>query len=460
MRELSCFKAYDVRGRIPNELDEALAYQIGQAYAGLVQPRRVAVGRDIRHSSAPLAAALCSGLAESGVEVCDIGLCGTEGVYFATFAEGLDGGIMVTASHNPPDYNGMKFVREQARPISADTGLLQMRSSIEQQQLPRRAQSAAAVRPLAIEAPYIEHLLGYVNATALRPLKVVVNAGNGGAGLIIDQLEPHLPLQFIKIHHAPDGTFPHGVPNPMLEQNRRATTEAIQRSGADLGLAWDGDYDRCFFFDEQGGFIEGYYLVGLLAATFLRRHRGARIVHDPRLTWNTIDIVQQYGGLPVLCKSGHAFIKQKMREVDAVYGGEMSAHHYFRDFAYCDSGMIPWLLVLGIMSETGKTLSQLVGERQRLFPASGEINRPLAAGGGGNAASDMRALLDRVQHNYQARARRIDFTDGLSMEFDEWRFNLRGSNTEPLVRLNVEARGSLQLMQEKTAEVLGLMDGR
>jgi phosphomannomutase len=271
--------------------------------------------------------------------------------------------------------------------------------------------------------------------------------------LIIDQLESHLPVEFIKLAHQPDGSFPNGVPNPMLEENRASTIEAIRRSGADLGLAWDGDYDRCFFFDGEGRFIEGYYLVGLLAERFLRRHRGARIVHDPRLTWNTIDIVQQLGGQPVLCKSGHAFIKQKMREVDAVYGGEMSAHHYFRDFAYCDSGMIPWLLVLALMSESGKPLAELVGERQRLFPASGEINRTLGGGAG-----EVRAVLARVQCNYQARARAIDFTDGLSMEFERWRFNLRGSNTEPLVRLNVEARNDAGLMREKTAEVLRLLD--
>ena len=287
----------------------------------------------------------------------------------------------------------------------------------------------------------------------LKRLKVVVNAGNGGAGLIIDQLEPQLPFEFIKINHQPDGSFPHGVPNPMLEENRASTVEAIRRSKADVGLAWDGDYDRCFFFDEHGGFIEGYYVVGLLAEAFLRRHPGARIVHDPRLTWNTIDIVQQYGGQPVLCKSGHAFIKQRMREVDAVYGGEMSAHHYFRDFAYCDSGMIPWLLVLAVMSESGKTLSELVGERQRLYPASGEINRQI-----GEQMGDTRTVLARVQQNYQARAKSIDFTDGLSMEFERWRFNLRGSNTEPLVRLNVESRGNATLMHDKTAEILRLLD--
>jgi phosphomannomutase len=453
MVKLRCFKAYDIRGRIPDELNDTLAYQIGQAYAAFVKPKMVAVGRDIRESSVQLRDSLTRGLTDSGVDVADIGLCGTEGVYFATFAEELDGGIMVTASHNPPDYNGMKFVREESRPISADTGLADMQALIENAQLPGKAARSGQVSSLDTSGKYLRHLLGYVTADRLKRLKVVVNAGNGGAGLIIDQLEPHLPFEFIKINHQPDGSFPNGVPNPMLEENRASTIEAIRRSKADVGLAWDGDYDRCFFFDEHGGFIEGYYLVGLLAEGFLRRHRGARIVHDPRLTWNTIDIVQQYGGQPVLCKSGHAFIKQKMREVDAVYGGEMSAHHYFRDFAYCDSGMIPWLLVLGLMSESGKSLSELVGERQRLYPASGEINRKLS-----ERIGDTKAVLARVQQNYQARARLIDFTDGLSMEFERWRFNLRGSNTEPLVRLNVESRGDAALMRDKTEEILRLLD--
>ena len=453
MGKLRCFKAYDVRGRIPDELNDTLAYQIGQAYAAFVQPKMVAVGRDIRESSAQLRDALTRGLTDSGVDVADIGLCGTEGVYFATFAEELDGGIMVTASHNPPDYNGMKFVREQSRPISSDTGLAEMQALIEGARLPGKAARSGVISALDTSGKYLQHLLGYVSADTLKPLKVVVNAGNGGAGLIIDQLEPRLPFEFIKINHQPDGSFPNGVPNPMLEENRASTVDAIRRSKADVGLAWDGDYDRCFFFDEHGGFIEGYYLVGLLAEAFLRRHRGARIVHDPRLTWNTIEIVQQCGGQPVLCKSGHAFIKQKMREVDAVYGGEMSAHHYFRDFAYCDSGMIPWLLVLAVMSESGKSLSELVGERQRLYPASGEINRQIS-----ERIGDTKAVLARVQHNYQARAKSIDYTDGLSMEFERWRFNLRGSNTEPLVRLNVESRADAALMQDKTAEILRLLD--
>ena len=449
MTQLTCFKAYDIRGRIPSELNEDLAYRIGQSYAAFVRPKKVAVGRDIRATSATLSAALIRGLNDSGVNVADIGLCGTEGVYFATFAEALDGGIMVTASHNPPDYNGMKFVREGSRPISADTGLKEMQALIEEARLPPRAAQAGSTRALDINAKYLAHLLNYVQGATLRPLKVVVNAGNGGAGMVVDQLEPHLPFEFVKVHHEADSSFPNGVPNPMLEENRASTVEAIRRTGADIGLAWDGDFDRCFFFDEHGGFVEGYYLVGLLAEAFLKRFPGGRIVHDPRLTWNTIDIVRRCGGEAVMCRSGHAFIKQRMREVDAVYGGEMSAHHYFRDFAYCDSGMIPWLLVLAVMGESGKTLSELVGERQRLFPVSGEINRQI---------SDAPAVAKRVQQHYAAQALNIDFTDGLSMEFAQWRLNLRSSNTEPLVRLNVEARGSEALMREKTAEVLRLME--
>ena len=449
MTNLNSFKAYDIRGRIPDEINDSLAYDIGRAYAAFVKPRKVAVGYDIRLSSPQLAAALKRGLIDSGVDALDIGLWGTEGAYFATFSEKLDGGITVTASHNPPDYNGMKLVREHARPISADTGLLEMRALIESGQLPPKAAKPGTERSLDIRGKYLDHLLGYVNQAKLHKLKVVVNPGNGGAGVVVDLLEPHLPFEFVKVNHEPDGTFPNGVPNPMLEQNRAATADAVRQSGAAVGLAWDGDYDRCFFFDESGQFIDGYYLVGLLAEIFLKREPGARIVHDPRLTWNTIDIVHRYGGTPVLCKSGHAFIKQKMREVDAAYGGEMSAHHYFRKFSYCDSGMIPWLLVLQVICERGP-LSTLVGERMRLFPASGEIN--------GELKTDAKGILERIQKHYESRALSVDFTDGLSVEFPDWRFNLRGSNTEPLVRLNVEARGSETLMREKTAEVLQLLD--
>src|ERR1700704_6222036 len=451
MTNLNSFKAYDVRGRIPDEINESLAYDIGRAYCGLVQPRQVAVGYDIRLSSPQLAQALKRGLMDSGCDVLDIGLWGTEGSYFATFSEHLDGGIMVTASHNPPDYNGMKFVREGARPISADTGLQDMRRLIETGDLPPKAAKPGTERPLDIQAKYLEHLLSSVKGAPLPKLRVVVTPGKGGAGLIIDALEPQLPFEFVKVNHKPDGTFPNGVPNPMLEENRAATADVVRRAGADVGLAWDGDYDRCFFFDDTGLFIEGYYLVGLLAETFLKKEPGARIVHDPRLTWNTLDIVRRYGGTPVLCKSGHAFIKQKMREVDAAYGGEMGAHHYFRKFSYCDSGMIPWLLVLQVICERRLSLSELVGARMRLFPASGEINRQLK--------TDTKAILARVQKFYESRALSVDLTDGLSVEFPDWRFNLCCSNTDTLVRLNVESRANESLMQEKTRELLALLDG-
>ena len=297
---------------------------------------------------------------------------------------------------------------------------------------------------------YIDHLLSYIDVAALKPLKIVCNAGNGGAGLVIDQLESRLPFQFVKLFHDVDGTFPNGVPNPMLEQNRQPVTDAVRREHADFGIAWDGDFDRCFFFDETGAFIEGYYIVGLLASVFLAREPGARVVHDPRLTWNTLDMVEQSGGKAVLCKSGHAFIKQVMREVDAVYGGEMSAHHYFRDFAYCDSGMIPWLVLAQVLSQTGQSLSALVSERQRLFPVSGEINRRVP---------DAEQAIAAIERAYGPLAMRIDRTDGLSLEMPQWRLNVRSSNTEPLLRLNVESRADGALMEAKTQEILGLLAG-
>jgi phosphomannomutase len=449
MRKINSFKAYDVRGKVPEELDEDIAYRIGRAYAAFVEARTVAVGRDIRASSPVLTTALVSGLVDSGVDVIDIGVGGTELVYFATWSLKLDGGVMVTASHNPPNYNGMKLVRVGSRPISADTGLLDIRAAAERGEFPR-ATRRGTVRELDIKPDYIAHLLSYVDPEKLRPLTIVVNAGNGGAGPIIDLLEPHLPFRFVKLFHDPDGSFPNGVPNPMVEANRGVTIDKLLAVGADLGIAWDGDYDRCFFFDETGQFIEGYYIVGLLAETFLKKLARQKIVHDPRLTWNTLDIVKAAGGVAVKSKSGHAFIKQTMREADAVYGGEMSAHHYFRDFSYADSGMIPWLLITEIMSTRNASLGELVRERMALFPASGEINRKVA---------DAPALLVKVQSVYADRAIDIDHTDGLSMEFANWRFNLRASNTEPLLRLNVESRGDTALMQRRTAELLDLLGG-
>jgi phosphomannomutase len=447
LKSITCFKAYDLRGRIPDELNEDVAYRVARGYAQFLSPRRIVVGRDIRLSSAALTDAVCRGLTDSGVDVYDIGITGTEGVYFATFDGGYDGGIMITASHNPSDYNGMKFVRAQSRPISGDNGLVEIRGFAERAEFPAPPRPGVR-RATDIGAAYVAHLLSYVDPAKLKPLKIVVNAGNGGAGLVVDQLEPHLPLRFIKVHHEPDGHFPNGIPNPMLEENRAPTADAIRTHGADFGIAWDGDFDRCFLFDELGNFIEGYYIVGLLASVLLRGQPGGRVVHDPRLTWNTIEIVEAAGGQSVLSKSGHAFIKERMREVDGVYGGEMSAHHYFRRFAYCDSGMIPWLLVAQLLSETGKPLSALVGERMRRFPVSGELNYRVP---------DARAVIAACETRYAALALRLDRTDGISFEFDDWRFNLRTSNTEPLIRLNVEARGSEATLRVRTEELLDLL---
>jgi phosphomannomutase len=457
LKSITCFKAYDLRGRIPSELNDDVAYRVARGYAQFLESKRmgarrmgaprIVVGRDIRLSSAGLTDAVCRGLTDSGVDVYDIGVCGTEGVYFATFDGGYDGGIMITASHNPSDYNGMKFVREQSKPISGDNGLQEIRAHAERGGFTSPA-AAGVRRSIDTTQAYVAHLLSYVDVKKLKPLKIVVNAGNGGAGLIIDRLEPHLPFSFVKVHHEPDGRFPNGIPNPMLEENRSPTVEAIATHGADFGIAWDGDYDRCFFFDEHGAFIEGYYIVGLLATVLLRGTAGGKVVHDPRLTWNTIEVVKAGGGVSVLSKSGHAFIKQRMREVDGVYGGEMSAHHYFRRFAYCDSGMIPWLLVAQIVCESGLTLAQLVAERIALFPVSGELNYRVP---------DAKATIAAIEARYAPQAIAMDRTDGVSFEFADWRFNLRSSNTEPLIRLNVEARGSVSLLRAKTAELLAVL---
>ncbi|HLT14568.1 MAG TPA: phosphomannomutase [Marinobacter sp.] len=445
--DVSCFKAYDLRGRVPDQLNPELAERIGRSYVKLTNARRVAVGYDIRLSSPDIAAALSSGLMAAGANVYDIGLCGTEQVYFATSHYDLDGGIMVTASHNPRDHNGMKLVSRESRPISSDNGLNAIRDRVS---LPfEDAPVRGRMETLNVEPDYIQHLLGYVDGSALKPLKIVVNAGNGGAGLVVDSLARWLPFDFVRLHHEPDGHFPNGVPNPLLEENRAVTAEAVLREGADMGIAWDGDYDRCFFFDERGRFIEGYYIVGLLADQFLRKEGKGKVIHDPRLTWNTRDLVLAAGGTPIESKTGHAFIKQRMREEDALYGGEMSAHHYFRDFAYCDSGMIPWLLIAERLSQTGQTLSSLIDARIEAYPASGEINRTI---------DDPARLIDRIEGIYGADALSVSHVDGLSVEFENWRFNLRMSNTEPLVRLNVESRGDKALMREKTSELLDAID--
>ncbi|UJS25915.1 phosphomannomutase CpsG [Thiothrix winogradskyi] len=450
MQKLTCFKAYDIRGKLGDELNDDVAYRIGRAYGEFIGAgKQVVVGGDVRLTSETLKLALANGLQDAGVNVIDIGMTGTEEIYFATFHLGVDGGIEVTASHNPMDYNGMKLVREGSRPISGDTGLKDIQRMAEENNFPPVTQRGALTQQSCL-ADYVQHLLGYIDLKAIKPLKLVVNAGNGAAGHVVDALEAEcqrlqVPLTFIKVHNEPDGTFPHGIPNPLLPENRADTRDAVLAHNADMGIAWDGDFDRCFLFDETGEFIEGYYIVGLLAEAFLQQHQGAKIIHDPRLTWNTIDVVQAAGGVPIQSKTGHAFIKERMRLEDAIYGGEMSAHHYFRDFAYCDSGMIPWLLVAQLMSVKGQTLSTLVSERIGKFPCSGEINFHV---------SDVKACIAAVREHFAAlQPLVIDTTDGLSMEFAEWRFNLRGSNTEPVLRLNVESRQDMALVQEQVANI-------
>lgn len=447
---VTAFKAYDIRGRVPDELNEDIAYRIGRALVTELGAKSIVVGRDMRLESPMLAQALMRGITEGGADVIDIGLCGTEEIYFATSHEQAGGGVMVTASHNPKGYNGMKLVREASKPISGDSGLHAIRDRVATGDLGLAAPQLGVVKHKADKSAYIQHLLGYVDVAALKPLKILADPGNGAAGPVVEQLAKHLPFDWVFINPEPDGHFPNGVPNPLLPENRELTRKALLENRCDLALAWDGDFDRCFFFDADGRFIEGYYLVGLLAEMMLKRQPGAKIIHDPRLTWNTIDQVAQAGGVAIQSKTGHAFIKERMRTEDAIYGGEMSAHHYFRDFAYCDSGMIPWLLVTALMSETGKTLAQLVDERIAAFPCSGEINYRV---------DNIPAAIERVRAHFAAQLPAIDTTDGLSMEFADWRFNLRGSNTEPLLRLNVETRRDANALDQHVNKLEALIQG-
>lgn len=452
MPKLTCFKAYDIRGRLGEELNTDIAYRIGRAFAQLRQAKRVVVGGDVRLTSEALKAALSEGLMDAGCDVIDLGMVGTEEVYYATDYLHADGGIEVTASHNPMDYNGMKLVAAGAKPISSDSGLNDIKRLAEMNRF-NPILSRGQLKKQSNLIPYVKHLLTYIKADHIQPMKLVVNAGNGAAGHVIDCLEAQfselgIPITFVKIHHQPDGHFPNGIPNPLLPENRSDTAEAVIKHHADMGIAWDGDFDRCFLFDENGQFIEGYYIVGLLAEAFLQKEQGAKIIHDPRLLWNTVDIVEGQGGTPILCKTGHAFIKERMRDEDAIYGGEMSAHHYFRDFLYCDSGMIPWLLVIELLSVKNISLSRLVSDRIAAYPASGEINVTLA---------DADKVIQKVLTHYAKDALHIDKTDGISLAFEQWRFNLRLSNTEPVVRLNVESRADEALMRIRTEEILALL---
>ncbi len=455
MAALTCFKAYDIRGKLGEELNEDIAYRIGRAYGEFLKPKIMVVGGDVRLTSESLKLALANGLRDAGTDVLDIGVSGTEEIYFATFHLGVDGGIEVTASHNPLNYNGMKLVRENSRPISGDTGLRDIQKLAEENAFsPVIPDSRGSYKQISILDAYIDHLMSYIDLTNFtHPMTLAINSGNGAAGHVVDAIEQRferagVPVNFVKVHHQPDGNFPNGIPNPLLPECRQDTTDAVKKFGADIGIAFDGDFDRCFLFDEQGNFIEGYYIVGLLAAAFLEKHPGSKIIHDPRLSWNTMDIVSKAGGTPVMSKTGHAFIKERMRKEDAIYGGEMSAHHYFRDFAYCDSGMIPWLLVAELLNIKNKKLGELVNDRMSAYPASGEIN---------SSINDPKTAIQRVLDAYSKDALSVDHIDGISVEYADWRFNLRSSNTEPVVRLNVESRGNPELMREKTAALLNIL---
>lgn len=452
---ISCFKAYDVRGELDVNLDNAIAYRIGRAFAQYLNDGKenpvIVVGSDIRPSSESLKQSAVDGITDAGVDVIDLGMVGTEEVYFATSHYGAIGGIEVTASHNPINYNGLKMVRKNSRPISADTGLADIRTIAERGEFVVADKGRVTLN--TDKTAYIDKLMSFTDTTKFTPKKIVVNSGNGSAGPVVDELQKRLGdnIELIKVHHTPDGSFPNGIPNPMIVANQKATSDAVIAHGADFGVAFDGDFDRCFLFDEHGRFIEGSYIVGMLAEVFLKKHQGESIVYDPRVIYNTENVIAQNGGTPAISKSGHSFIKQVMRETGAIYGGEMSAHHYFRDFAYCDSGMIVWLLVIELLSVTGKTLSELVNGHINDFPSSGELNFRL----GQKTASEIGELLEQKYHALNPTKNTLD---GLSLDFGNWRFNLRSSNTEPLIRLNVETKGDKELLKERTDEILTILD--
>ena len=456
MTELTCFKAYDVRGEIGVNIDEDIAYRIGRAVAQHFGAKCVVVGFDARKTSPAFAAAASQRARDAGADVFNIGMAGAEEMYWAVTEFGACAGIEVTASHNPINYNGMKIVKSHSRPLE-DIGDFQVIKSlaISQDWVDVVEVGRELDRPTEARKAYLDRVLGFVDVNALRPMKIVVNSGNGAAGPTFDAIADRLselgaPLEFIRVHHTPDATFPNGIPNPLLPENHSATADVVRAEEADFGVAFDGDFDRCFFFDETGQFVPGEYVVGLLASIFLEKDAGSKIVHDPRVIWNTQDIVAQKGGIAVQSKTGHAFIKQTMRSQEAVYSGEMSAHHYFRDFAFCDSGMIPWVLIVELVSRSRRSLGDWVKDRFAAFPSSGEINFKVA---------DAYKAIAKVLSAYRAATFSIDETDGVSLAFDDWRFNLRRSNTEPLVRLNVEGKGGADTLAAHVNAVADLLGG-
>ncbi len=466
---IDSFKAYDIRGELGVNLDEAIAYRIGRAFAQILSQRidvaddiandnndlkqlrtAIVIGSDIRDSSEQLKQATIAGIIDAGIDVIDLGMTGTEEVYFATSHYQALGGIEVTASHNPINYNGLKLVKEHSKPISADDGLAEIQALAESGQF-TTVNKKGQLQLLTDKSAYSDHVLSFVDVDKLKPLKLVINSGNGSAGPVVDLLVNKLtqagaPIEVIKLHHEPDGSFPNGIPNPMILANRESTQQAVIDNKADLGIAFDGDFDRCFLFDENGEFIDGSYVVGMLAQAFLNKYPGESIVYDPRVIYNTEAVIAEHDGKAVISKSGHSFLKQVMRESGAVYGGEMSAHHYFRDFCYCDSGMIPWLLTIELLSITGKTLSELVTGYIAAYPSSGELNFHLTT-------HDASMIIQDIEEKFNAQNPTKSTLDGLSLDFGDWRFNLRASNTEPLIRLNIETRGDKELLASKIQDI-------
>lgn len=453
-RNLTCFKAYDIRGKLGEELNVDIAYKIGRAAAQSLKAKTIAVGFDARATSSDLARAVAKGICDAGANVLDIGLAGTEEMYAAVTKFEACSGIEVTASHNPIDYNGMKIVGLGSKPL-IEQEFKAIKDLAESCNFIDPFKKGAVVNKIEVaRVAYVEKVLGFVDCSNLRPLKIVINSGNGAAGPTVDAInkkfkEKGIETNFVFVHHDPDPNFPNGIPNPLLEENRSSTVDALIKEQADFGVAFDGDFDRCFFFDHAGCFVPAEYVVGLLAEVFLNKEKGATIIHDPRVIWNTIDVVGKCGGQAVVSKTGHAFVKAAMRKRDAIYGGEMSAHHYFRDFAYCDSGIIPWLLVWEYLSISKLSLSDLILEQKNHFPSSGELNFTVS-----NAAK----CLEIVQEHFVSEALSIDDIDGLSVSFDNWRFNLRQSNTEPLVRLNIETRDNEALLKAKIRELKLLIE--
>ncbi|MDC3067722.1 phosphomannomutase [Paracoccaceae bacterium] len=454
MTKITCFKTYDIRGEINVNINEDIAYRIGRAVAQHFAAKSIVIGFDARQTSKPFAAATAKGIQDAGTNVIDIGLAGTEEMYWAVTGFSSCAGIEITASHNPINYNGMKIVKSGSAPLDDRTDFQEIKKLAETRTwAENRSKGIILNRSKEARADYVDQILSFTNVKLFKPLKIVVNSGNGAAGPTFDTIAKRLsekkaPLEFFRMHHTPDHTFPNGIPNPLLPENQPATVNKIKEVGADFGIAFDGDFDRCFFFDENGRFVPGEYMVGLLASVFLEKERGAKIVHDPRVIWNTKDVIFSKGGIAVQSKTGHSFIKKAMRENKAIYGGELSAHHYFRDFAYCDSGMIPWILIAELISVSGLSLGEWVKDRLTAFPSSSETNFPV---------ENAKLALEKVLMIFRDDAISIDDTDGLSLEFEDWRFNLRRSNTEQLLRLNIETKGNIKKLRDRLDFISNLL---